>query len=138
MELFDFIKVLFSNSSEYTSLTPGEKRKQYFMTQRRCAIQFPEQANALQHQRINQSAVMDFWHSFLTKQYNYMPKWMYTKGVKKTQEVKEKKLSISNETIKEYCKYMKLDPKSVKDALYFYENEMVAEIKQFELLLKQK
>ena len=63
---------------------------------------------------------------------------MYTKGVKKTQEVKEKKLTISNEVIKEYCKYHKVDSKTIKAALEFYEYDMIQELKQFENILKQK
>ena len=138
MELFDFIKVIFTNPSEYSSTTPGEKRKHYFMCQRRFAINFPMQANALQHLKINQNAVIDWWQWFLRKQYKFVPGWMYTKGVKKSQEVKEKKLTVSNELIKEYCKRFKVDSKSVRDALEFYPNDMIKELKEFEKIINQK
>ena len=138
MELFDFIKVLFTDPKEYSSIPNGEKRKQYFMCQRRFAIQFPMQANALQHLKINQSGVIDFWHAFMRKQYKFQPNWLYTKGVKKTQEIKEKKLTVSNEVIREYCKYTQTDQKSVRDCLEFFESDMIAELKQFEQILKQK
>jgi len=137
MQLFDFIKVIFTNPEEYSKCTPGEKRKHYFMCQRRFAINFPMQANALQQQKINQVAVIDFWQRFLRKQYKYVPEWMYTKGVKKSQQIKEKKINVSNELIKEYCKYMEIDPKSVKDALVFFLDDMVKELKDFEKILKQ-
>jgi hypothetical protein len=138
MELFDFIKILFTNPKEYSSITSGEKRKQFFMLSRRMAINFPLQANALQHIKINQSAVVDFWQNFIRKQYKYVPGWMYTKGVKKTQEIKERKMNISNDVINEYCKVYKLDKKTVLDALEFYNTEMVNELKHFENILKQK
>ena len=138
MELFDFIKILFTDPSEFSSISKGEKRKQYFMVQRRLAINFPMQANALQHQKINQSAVIDFWHNFLRKQFKFVPNWMYVKGIKKSQEIKEKKINVSNELIKEYCKTFKIDPKSIRDALQFYPDKMVAELKEFENILKQK
>lgn len=138
MELFDFIKVIFTNPKEFSSISNGEKRKQYFMTQRRLAINFPMQANALQHQKINQSAVIDFWHVFLRKQFKFVPNWMYTKGIKKSKEIKEKKINVSAELIKEYCKVFKIDPKSVKDALQFYPDKMIKELKDFENILKQK
>jgi hypothetical protein len=138
MELFDFINVIFTNPGEYSSATAGEKRKHYFMCQRRFAINFPLQANALQHLKINQSAVIDFWQYFLRKKYSFVPKWMYTKGVKKSQEIKEKKQNISNDVIKEYCKYMKLDYKTVYDALEFYPNDMIRELQEFEKIIKQK
>ena len=138
IEFFDAIKIIFTDPVKYKELTRGEKQKFYFLLNRRFAINFPMQANALQHLKINQAAVIDFWQNFIRKQYKYIPGWMYTKGVKKAQEVKEKKLNISNETIKEYCKRFKVDPKSVRDALEFYETDMVKELKQFENILKQK
>jgi len=138
MELFDFIKVVFTDPTTYSSLTPGEKRKHYFMCQRRFAINFPMQANALQNLKINQAAVMDFWQIFLRKQYKFVPGWMYTKGVKKAQEIKEKKIPISKDVIKEYCRYYKVDSKSVYDALEFYPGDMLKELKDFETILKQK
>jgi hypothetical protein len=138
MELFNFIKVIFTNPNEYSSISLGEKRKQFFMCNRRFAIQFPLQANALQHLKINQAAVVDFWQRFLRKQYKHIPGWMYTKGIKKSQEVKEKKLTVSNDLIKEYCRVYKLDSKTIRDALEFYSNEMIKELKQFENIIKQK
>lgn len=138
MELFDFINVIFKDPVQYSSITPGEKRKHYFMCNRRFAIQFPMQANALQHLKINQEAVIDFWQNFLRKQFKFVPGWMYTKGVKKSKEAKEKKLSVSNELIKEYAKIYKIDKKSIIDALEFYPEDMIKELKEFEKILKQK
>jgi len=138
MELFDFINIIFTNPKEYEKVFAGEKRRHFFMCQRRFSINFPMQANALQHIKVNQSAVIDFWHIFLRKQFNKVPGWMYVKGVKKNQEIKEKNASVSNELIKEYCKYMKIDRKSVEDALLFYNKSMIEELKKFEELLKQK
>jgi hypothetical protein len=138
MELFDFIKVVFTPSSEYSSVLAGEKRKHFFIAQRRFAIGYPMQANALQHVKINQSAVMDFWHNFLVKNHKYMPNWIYTKGVVKAKEVKEKKLTISSDTVKEYCKLYSIDPKTVKDALELFNSRMVEELKQFEQMIKMK
>lgn len=141
MELFDFINLIYTNPQEYSKITPGEKRKQFFMCQRRFAIQYPMQANVLQHVKINQSAVIDFWQNFLRKQNKFstwLPKWLYTKGVKKSQDVKEKKQNISNEVIREYCRVYKINRKTVEDALEFYNVEMVQELKDFEKIMKQK
>jgi len=138
IDFFDFMGIIFTNPTKYNDIPRGEKQKHYFLAQRRFAIQFPMQANALQILKINQAAVIDFWHVFLRKHYKKVPGWMYTKGVKKTQEVKEKKLTVSNELIREYCKYMKVDLKSVKDALEFYHEEMIKELHKFSEILKEK
>jgi hypothetical protein len=137
MELFKFIKIVVTNPVEYSSISKGEKKKYSFLSNRRFAIQFPLQANALQHIKINSAAVMDFWNIFLSKQYKYLPNWIYTKGIKKVQETKEKKTNISKELIDEYCKIYKLDKKSVLDALYFFPEEMSKELKQYENIIKQ-
>ncbi|MCK9446488.1 hypothetical protein M0Q50_06415 [bacterium] len=138
VEFFDLIKIIFTNDDKYKDVTRGEKQKHYFLLQRRFAINFPMQANALQSLKINQSAVIDYWKIFLNRYYKTIPGWMYTKGVKKSQEIKEKKSSVSKALIDEYCKYMKVDRKSVMDALEFYENDMIKELKAFEIILKQK
>jgi len=138
MELFPFIKILFTDAGEYSKILPGEKRKHYFMLQRRLSINYPLQTNVLQHLKINQSAVVDFWQRFLTTKHRFVPGWMYTKGVKKSQEVKEKKLTISNDIIREYCNYFQIDKKTVMDALEFYHEDMIKELKEFEINLKQK
>ena len=138
IDLFELTEIIFKDPEKYKEISRGDKQKNYFMLNRRFAIQFPMQANVLQSLKINQSAVVDFWQVFLRRQYKYVPKWMYTKGVKKAAEVKEKRLTVSNELIKEYCKYMKVDPKSVRDALEFFPTQMVAELKEFEIILKQK
>jgi len=138
MELFEFTKILFEQPGEWQDVTPGEKRKQFFMCNRRFAIQFPMQANALQHLKINQSGVVDFWQQFMRKQYQRTPGWMYTKGVKKAVEAKEKKINVSKAVINDYCKRLKVDRKSVYDALEFYPDLMVEELKNYEKMINQK
>jgi hypothetical protein len=138
IELFDLIKIIFTNPEKYKEITRGEKQKNYFIINRRFAINFPLQANALQHIKINQAAVIDFWQRFLRKQYKFVPGWIYTKGVKKTQEIKEKKLNVSDNLITEYAKYFQIDRKSILDALEFYPEKMIYELKQFEKILNQK
>ena len=138
MELFEFTKIIFERPGEWESITPGEKRKQYFMVNMRFAIKFPMQANALQHLKINQAGVVDFWQQFMQKTYNRTPGWMYTKGVKKAKEDKEKKINVSETLVNEYCRRMVVDKKSVYDALEFYPDLMKKELKEFDKMINQK
>jgi len=139
MELFTITKIIFEQPGEWSNVTLGEKRKHYFQIQRRFAIQFPMQANLLQHLKINQSAVVDFWQRFMRKTYNRTPGWMYTKGIKKAKEVKERKNNnISEELISHYACKMKMDRKSIYDALEFYPDLMSNELKQFQKIINQK
>ena len=54
IEFFDIIKIIFNDPVKYKQVTHGEKQKYFFLLMRRFAINFPMQANALQHLKINQ------------------------------------------------------------------------------------
>ena len=137
MELFDIINAIFNSQTEYEKVTKTEKRKSFFMINRRFAIQFPLQANILQLNNITQEYVIDFWQWFMRQKYKSTPHWIYTKGVKKTQQIKEKKDPISKDTILAYSKYMKIEERSIKEALEFFPEEMIKELKMFEKIIKQ-
>lgn len=132
MELFELTKIMFEDPVAYSKVTPGEKKKHFFMINRRMSIQFPLQAQVLQHIKINDVAVVDFWQNYLRKQYTKTPVWMYTKGVKKTQEEREKKISLKEDSIKQFAIKYGYDLKSIKEALNFFPEEMKKEIQSFE------
>lgn len=137
MELFELTKAMFESPATYADATKGDKRKNFFMIQRRMAINFPREAQFLQHIRINMEATVDWWQRFLRKKYQYTPKWMYVQGVKKNQEKEEKKIKISSETISEYCQFYQKDPKQIKDAIKFYPEEMKKEMDAFQKMMKE-
>jgi len=132
MEVFELTKIMFENPNDYINVSSGDKRKHFFIISRRMAIKYPLQANVLQHIRINDIAVIDFWQSFLRKQYNKTPYWMFTKGVKKSNEEKEKLVSIKDNTIKEFANYYGYDLKSVKESINVFPDEMKKELTKFE------
>jgi len=136
MELFELTNAMFENPELYKEATKGDKRKNFFMIQRRMAIQHPMQASVLNGLKINQEESIDIWQRFLSKQYNKVPYWMFTKGVKKAKEAKEKKINISSSVIEEYARKYKMDLKSVLDALRIFPEEMQKEIKEFEKINK--
>lgn len=132
MELFEMTKAMFGDTNNYSEATKGDKRKNFFMIQRRMAIQHPVQAQALNGLKINQEQAVDIWKRFLSKKYNKTPFWMYTKGVKKAKEEKEAKINIPGTLIEEFAKRHKLDLKTVYEALTIFPKEMQKEIKDFE------
>jgi hypothetical protein len=137
MELFELTKAMFESPAIYADATRGDKRKNFFMIQRRMAINFPVQANMLQHVKINMEATIDFWQRFLRKRYTKTPFWMFITGVKKAKEEKEKKINLSSELISQYCRFYGKDPKSIRDALRFYPEQMIKEIKGFDKIQKE-
>jgi len=137
MELFDINKKVFDKQG-WDQVSNSDKKRNFFMLNRFFSIAYPMQANILQHLRINQSAVIDFWHLFLSSKYDKVPFWIYIKGVKKSEEIKTKKINISKETVKQYCIFNKIDPKIAEDAILHFPNQFANELKQFEKLTKQK
>jgi hypothetical protein len=138
MELFELTKAIFESPAAYSDATKGDKRKNFFMIQRRMAINFPIQAHLLQHIRINMEATIDWWQRYIrSKKYPRTPGWMFIQGVKKNQEKEEKKTKISLETISEYCRFYQKDPKQIKDAIRFYPGEMQKEMNEFQKMLKE-
>jgi hypothetical protein len=131
MELFELTKSMFGDTNNYGEATKGDKKKNFFMINRRMAIQHPMQAQALNGLRIDPVSAVDIWKRFLGKQYNKTPFWMYTKGVKKAKEDKDKKINIPSADILEYAKAHNYDPKTVKDALDMFPKEVSKEIKDF-------
>lgn len=134
-KLFDFIKILFTRPDLYKKLKSYEKAKHYFMVQRFMSINFPIQANAIQHLKVNPSEVMDYWHRALTKMFNRVPGWMYTKTKKAKNKAKNK--HVPEEIIQEYCYRMKYSKRQVNDAIEMFGEPMINELKQFEKLIKQ-
>ena len=88
---FEVSKIIFESPAQYRDLTKGDKRSNFFILQRRFAINFPIQAQLLQHIRINMESVIDWWQRFLRKQYQKTPYWMYQQGVKRIKKKKRKK-----------------------------------------------
>ena len=134
MDLFSFIKLIFEDPEGYKEATKGDKRKNFFMVNRRLAINYPMQANVLNGLKINQEEAIDIWQRFLRKTYTKTPFWMYIKGVKKAKEDKEAKINISSQVVEEYAKKYKLDLRSVWDALEMFPKETIKDLKNFEKL----
>ncbi len=136
MELFDLIKTIFEDPDGYKEASKIDKRKNFFMINRRFAIGHPMQANALNSLKINQEQAIDIWQRFMRKTYNKTPFWLYIKGVKKAKEEKEKKINISSATIEEYARRHNYDRKTVLEALNLFPKEMIHELQTFEKIEK--
>lgn len=135
MELFELIKVMFENPEEYANVTTGEKRKHFFMINRRMSIQFPLQAQVLQHQKVDEASVVDFWQNFVKQFKGKTPFWMYVSGTKKVKEAKEK-VSFKDASLKSYASLYGLDPKSVREAADLFPDEMKKELAELEKMIK--
>ena len=136
MEIFEITKVIFEQPNRWVEVSNLDKKRYFFILNRRFSIAHPLQAQALQHLKIDPVEVMDFWFRFLSKKYDKTPFWMYIKGVKKQEEEKQKKISVSKEAMKEYMRLNRLDSKTMEAALEFGGEEFIKELKIFEKSIK--
>lgn len=134
--LFDTLNALFNNKEYINNLTKETMKQNLFMINRRLAIKFPLQAQIFNNKNVNSCDVIKFWSDYL---YNgkFAPKWIYTPGAAKSQAKEDSKNAISFSLKRAFCKYYNLSIKDVDAALKFFPNEMIIEIKNFDILNKQ-
>jgi hypothetical protein len=135
MELFEVISAMIERPSEWAKLKPYEKAKHFFMINRFCAIAHPNTAHAFNHLRVDQASALDFWHRTLSKTYNRVPKWMYTKT--KKEKAVSKKIKVSPEAVRYYLDRHQLSLRDLRDAInIFGEDAAMEPIRKIEKLMK--
>jgi hypothetical protein len=100
MQLFDLVRIMFTNPKKYTELKNSDKAKNHFMIQRFMSINYPAQAQQLNRNGINGIGVIDTWQ-FITSRFKRVPGWIYTK-TKKTKKQQAKEFTYSSELVDLY------------------------------------
>ena len=91
MELFDIVKLIFSdNYKSWSNVGSNEKSRNFFMINRIMSIQYPIQADQFNKLKVIPGPVVDWWHDTLSKRFSRPPQWIYTKTSKKKSEEKKK------------------------------------------------
>lgn len=124
LELFDFVKVLFTDPKKYSSLKNSDKSRHFFMIQRFMSIKHPTTAQSLNRIGMNPWAVLDLWHIVA---YRYgqklkrVPGWIYTK----TKKVPSEKVwKPDPEISKLWMKRMGMTERDLNDCIKFKPEEM--------------
>jgi hypothetical protein len=130
MELFDFVKVMFSDKKKYAELKNSEKAKHFFMIQRFFSIKHPTTAQSLNRVGITPWAVVDLWQ-MVAQRFNRVPGWIYTKTKK---VASEKEWKPNPEVAKVWMERNGIGERELKEAIRFYPQEMK---KMFSSLEKQ-
>lgn len=132
--LFDIINAIFINKSFIESQSNETLKQNFFMINRRMAIQYPLQAQTFNNMKVNPVDVIKFWSSYL---YNgtFPPRWVYTAGAVKSKEKKEQnKTSISLAMRKAYCDRYNISMKDLDTAMKMFPDEYLADMKDFEMI----
>ncbi len=136
-DLFDIIKLLYTDSNEFNKLADIALSRNSFMINRFIGIKHPLQAQAFNMSKTNMIDVIKFWNSYLGNQ-KYVPSYIYTKGANKSNENKLKnRNAISNEELHTFCMHNNVNAKDVKVALELFNEDMINEIKDFIKTIKE-
>jgi S-layer protein (TIGR01564 family) len=130
IELFDLVKIMFTNSSEYKKLKNVDKGRHSFLINRFFSIKYPSTAQSLNFGGVNGIVLVDLWQMVAMK-YSKVPGWIYTK-TKKTE--KEKEWYPDKEIAQIYMNRHQLTEKDLKDMIKFNPEETK---KIFDKLKKQ-
>lgn len=120
MELFEFMKVMFSDPKRYKTLRNSDKARHHFMVQRFMSIKFPTTAQQLNRNGINGWAVMDLWSLVALRFKGRVPGWIYTKTKKQT---KEKTWKPDPEIAAIWMKRTGMSQRDLNDAIKFFPDE---------------
>jgi hypothetical protein len=120
MQLFDILKLLFSNKQkDWDSVGNNDKNRNFFMINRIMSIQFPVQANQFNKLKVTPTPVIDWWQDTLSHRFNRPPGWLYTKANKKSQEEKKETKDLEEIEIFIRDKY-RVSKRDLSDLKKFY------------------
>lgn len=132
MELFDFVKVMFTDSKTYSKLKNSDKARHFFMIQRFMSIKHPMTAQQLNRVGMNGWAIVDLWQ-MVASRHNRVPGWIYTKTKKVSSE---KTWKPDPEAAKVWMDRNCVGEKELKEAIRFYPDEMKRIISSIEKQIK--
>lgn len=116
---------LFMDPNYIYNLTAEAARQNIFMVLRRLAIKYPLEANVFNDGKVNQMDVLRFWSDFL---YNgvSVPRWVFLSGAVKSRKTKD---GITQDQIKLYKKHYGITNKDFEDAMRFFPDQVLDEVR---------
>ena len=128
MDLFDYVKAIFSQSKDFENLKDYDKKKNAFMLNRFFSINFPTQAQLFNRLNINPVGVADSWRKVGIR-YKKTPTWIFTKTKKKAKSLE---FSPSDEALSLYLKVNEIGMREYKDAMKYNPEQVVADLKSIQ------
>lgn len=136
-KLFDFVKLIFTKSSQYRNVKNHNKKRHQFMLNRFFAIKFPTNAQALNINGINPVAVVDSW-AMVASRFKGVPGWIYTKTKKSATKSTSKKGQYipSDEAVKFFIEKNEIGKREYKELEKFSKDELHAQLQVIEKSMK--
>lgn len=128
MDLFDYIKTIFSQRKDYEELKDYAKKKNAFMLNRFMSIQYPVQAQMFNVMNVNSVGVANSWRKVGIR-HKRTPGWIFTKTKKKA---KDSTYSPSDEVLSLYLKVNEIGMREYKDAMTYDPEKVIQDLKTIE------
>lgn len=125
MDLFDYIKCIFSQSKDYENLPDYVKKKHAFMTNRFLSIQYPIQADMFNKININPVGIADSWRKVGIR-HKRTPGWIFTKTKKKP---KDSVYAPSEEALTFHLKINEIGMREYRDAMKYEPEKITSDLK---------
>jgi hypothetical protein len=122
MQLFDLVRVIFTDPKKYKEVKNHDKAKNQFLINRFMAINWPAQAQVLNRNGINGVGVIDTWQ-FITSRFKRVPGWIYTK-TKKTKKQESLEFKYSEELVEIYLKVNQISRKDFNQLTKLHPEQM--------------
>jgi hypothetical protein len=129
MDLFDYVKTVFSQSKDYEELKDYAKKKNAFMLNRFFSIQYPVQAQMFNIMNVNAVGVADSWRKVGVR-FKRTPGWIFTKTKKKAKD--SSTYSPSEEALSTYLKINEIGMREYKDAMKYDSEKVISDLKTIE------
>lgn len=136
MELFDVVKAIFSKT-DWKKVSRYDKDRNFFMINRFISIGLPKQASMFNSKNIPKEHVLDYWNRQLSRIYNTIPQWIFTKGQKASKQENDK-FKVDIELKKLFCEYNKCSFEEFDMLTQFSPKELQIELEMFNNILKAK
>ena len=134
MAKIDFItlaNIIFKDKDKYHFVSDEEKETNFFVLNRKFAIQYLKQAQFFNNKNIDKASAIDLWYQIFYKITNGTPQWWW-----KTKQKPKIKSDISNVDLKLIKKFYDLSDKDIDFLINFYNEKLkedIKRIKKFEL-----
>ena len=136
--LFDIVKWVFTDLDTIMGLSDVLLKRHSYMVNRFMSIQYPQQAYVFHSSGVTGANIVRAWASFFSRQrLRYSPKWVYTKGAKRSKEAVENKSEFKEKEIKEMCIFNKVAFKDYEMNMTFFPDKVKQDLKEYKDIQEQ-
>ena len=130
MQLFDLVRVMFTDPKKYREVKNSDKAKNQFMINRFMSIKYPSNAQLFNVNGISGANVVDSW-SMVASRFKSVPGWFYTKTKKAKKNVPDK-YNPSERALQIYMDKNQIGAREIAELKQFAKESFYTDLKKIE------